>query len=217
MGFMKQFSQSEALRRTMVDSQLRPSGVNAPWVLAAMRDTPREAFVPTQADAAYMDRSISLGHGRWLNPPVAAGQMLTVADVQATDRVLLIGGGTGYLAALVARRVSALTVVEEAGELAALLSANLPDIHLVQGPMVDGAGDNAPYGLILIDGAVGHLPDTLVAQLAEGGRIVTGLSEGPVTRLASGVKRAGQVTLRPVSDMEIAPLSAFALKKEFVF
>ena len=209
--------QSDEMRRNMVDSQLRTSGVNAPWILAAMLATPREAFVANANSAVYMDRAFPLGSGRVLNPPLAAGQMLMVAEPKAADRVLLIGAGTGYLAALLAKRVASLIAVEELTELADSFCANIPNFQLLRGPHNAGAPDDAPFDLIIIDGAIEELPQSLVDQLIDGGRIVTGITDGPVSRLATGIKRGSHLTLRPLADMEIAPLPGFARAKEFVF
>jgi protein-L-isoaspartate(D-aspartate) O-methyltransferase len=217
MGFMKQLPQSEEMRRHMVDSQLRTSGVNTPWTIAAMMATPREAFVPGDASTAYMDRAIPLGSGRMLNPPVAAALMLQSAEVQPDDKVLLVGAGTGYLAALLAPRVTSLVALEESDALADAFKANLPGITLIEGPLSKGASGHAPYDLILIDGGIERLPDALVEQLADGGRVVTGLIEGPVSRLAMGVKRGGHLALRAIADTEIAGLPGFARAKAFVF
>ena len=209
--------QSEEMRRNMVDSQLRTDGVNTPWIIAAMLATPRENFVAGANSAVYMDRSFPLGGGRMMNPPVAAGQMLMVAEPKPMDRVLLIGAGTGYLAALLNRRVMSLIAVEETTELADAFATNLPDMPLLRSAHNAGAPANAPFDLIIIDGAIAELPQTLVDQLADGGQVVTGITDGPVSRLATGVKRGGQITLRMVADMEIAALSGFARAKEFVF
>lgn len=217
MGFMKLLPQSEEMRRNMVDSQLRTSGVNAPWIIAAMLATPREAFVSGANSAVYMDRSFPLGGGRMLNPPLAAGQILMVAEPKATDRVLLIGAGTGYLAALLAKRVALLLAVEESAELADNFAANIPEVQLLRGALNEGAAGSAPFDIIIIDGAIEELPQILADQLAEGGRIVTGVTDGPVSRLATGVKRGNHLKLRPVTDMEIAALPGFAGAKEFVF
>jgi protein-L-isoaspartate(D-aspartate) O-methyltransferase len=164
-----------------------------------------------------MDRSIPLGGGRMLNPPLAAGLMLNVAEPVKSDRVLLVGAGAGYLAALLAAQVGALVAVEEVEALVTMFKANLPSAMLVEGSLAQGAAAHGPYDLILIDGGIEQLPDALVKQLTEGGRIVTGLIEGPVSRLASGLKRSGHVALRPVIDTELAPLPGFARAKEFVF
>ena len=209
--------QSEEMRRNMVDSQLRTSGVNTPWIVAAMLATPREAFVADASSAVYMDRSFPLGGGRMLNPPVAAGQMLMVAEPKPTDRVLLIGAGTGYLAALLVRKVASLVAVEETAVLADNFAASLPDVQLLRSAHNTGAPDNAPFDLIIIDGAINELPQTLTGQLVDGGRVVTGITDGPVSRLATGVKRGSHLALRTVADMEIAALPGFARAKEFVF
>lgn len=214
---MKQIPQSAEMRRIMVDSQLRTNGVNAPWIVAAMLATPREVFVPGDGATAYMDRSIPLGGGRMMNPPLAAGLMLSTAELKASDSVLLIGAGTGYLAALLSPRVTSLVAVEADAALAESFRANLPGIKLVEGPMAAGAPDHAPYDLILIDGAIEQLPEALTQQLAEGGRVVTGVIEGPVSRLAVGVKHGAHLALRPVIDTEVAPLPGFAKTREFVF
>ncbi len=217
MGFMTLLPQSEEMRRNMVDSQLRTSGVNTPWILAAMLAAPREAFVTGDGSSAYMDRSVPLGAGRMLNPPLAAGQMLQLAEIVPHDRVLLVGAGTGYLAALIAGRVKTLVAVEEAAALADQFASNLPMATLVRGPLSAGAPEYAPYTLILIDGSIEILPDALADQLADGGRIVAGTKDGLVTRLSIGIKRGAHLALRPVADMEIAPLPGFDRIKEFVF
>jgi protein-L-isoaspartate(D-aspartate) O-methyltransferase len=217
MIFMMSLPQSEEMRRNMVDSQLRTSGVNAPWIINAMLATAREAFVPGNQNIAYMDRAIPLGDGRMMNPPVAAGQMLTIAEPRQSDHVILIGAGTGYLAALILGRVASLVAVEESTELSAVFRTNLPEVALVEGANAAGAADYGPFDLIIVDGAIEMVPDALIAQLKDGGRIVAGLVEGPVSRLAAGIKHGDHLVLRAVHDMEIAPLPGFAKAKEFVF
>lgn len=187
------------MRRAMVDSQLRTSGVSAPWVIAAMGSVARENFAPaTLRSNAYMDRALPLGEGRTLNPPLATGLMLEAADVAVDDNVLLVGVPRGYVAALLAGRVSSLVTVEGL--------ADLPE-----------AKRKSPFSLILIDGAVEELPDSLLALAQEDARIVTGIAERGVTRLASGHVRDGKVALRPFADTEIAALPGFAHVPEFVF
>lgn len=187
------------MRRAMVDSQLRTSGVTAPWVIAAMGSVARENFAPaTLRSNAYMDRALPLGEGRTLNPPLATGLMLEAADVAVDDNVLLVGVPRGYVAALLAGRVSSLVTIESL--------ADLPE-----------AKRKSPFSLILIDGAVEELPDSLLALAQEDARIVTGIAERGVTRLASGHVRDGKVALRPFADTEIAALPGFAHVPEFVF
>ena len=188
----------EEMRRSMVESQLRTSGVTDLWVLAAMGSIPREDFVPlTHRSTAYMDRSIALDDGSVLNPGVSTALLLQAADVRADDHVLLVGKQDSYVAAILRTRVKALVSVT-ADNVVAAQSA-------------------APYSLMIIDGAAEELPAALVNLAAEGARLVTGSVEGVVTRLAKGYVHKGKIALKSFEDSEIAPLPAFARKPEFVF
>jgi protein-L-isoaspartate(D-aspartate) O-methyltransferase len=188
----------EDMRRSMVDSQLRTSGVTEGWVLAAMGSIAREDFVPvSHQTTAYMDRSLELESGEMLNPPVSTALLLQAADVQADDNVLLIGQADGYVAAILKTRCAHVTTAA---------ADNL-----------GAASANAPYACIIVDGAAEELPDALFALAADGARLVTGIVEGAVTRLAKGYVQNGNVALKSTADSEIAPLPAFARKPEFVF
>lgn len=192
---------SEAARKAMIDSQLRPSGVNDPWVLTAMMRVPRENYVPEALKAsAYIDRAIPLGNGRSLAPPLVHGRMLTEAAPLPIDNTLLVGDANGYLAALLRPLVGSLDTVDPAAA-------------------ASGAGFETGngYRLLMIDGAVEYLPDTLVAALAEHGRVVTGVVERGVTRLAIGRKAAGTVALLPLADLGIPVLPEFAAPKRWSF
>lgn len=189
---------SLAARRAMIDSQLRTSGVNEPWVLTAMMRIPREAYVPESARAAaYIDRAIPLGDGRFLAAPLVHGMMLAEAAPQGGEKVLLVGDGNGYLAALLR-------------PLCAALDALTPD-------KAASARGKGGYDVIVIDGAIERLPAGLSAQLAEGGRMVTGLVERGVTRLATGRMVGGAVSLLPVADLGIPVLPEFAEPKRWSF
>ncbi len=184
-------------RRAMIVSQLRTSGVNEPWVLEAMANVPRENFVPAELrDAAYIDRAVPLGDGRFLGAPLVQGKTLQEAAPKKTDKVLLVGDGEGYLATLLRPLVGTLDAVAPA-------AAGEP-----------GAGE---YDLIVIDGAIEVLPDALSARLAEGGRVVTGLTERSVTRLAAGTKANGVTSLLPLAELGIPVLSEFAAPKRWSF
>lgn len=215
---LMQSAQSETSRRHMVDSQLRTNGVTAAWIIKAMGELPREKFLPAGKEAfAYLDRSVPLGNGRMLNPPLATAEMLQVAEISADDNVLLIGAATGYLAALLAGRVKKLVALESEAELAAAARANVAGLDVVEGELSQGTKKNAPYSLIIVDGAIEQLPSAIEEQLANRGRIVAGLAEGPVRRLAIGTKQGGHVALRAVADIEVAALPGFERAREFVF
>jgi protein-L-isoaspartate(D-aspartate) O-methyltransferase len=188
-----------AARRAMIDSQLRVSGVNDEHVLAAMASVAREDHVPAAARGhAYIDRAIALENGRALPAPLVQGMMLAEADLRSDDQVLVVSSGSGYLAALAARlagRVESIDAAEAAG--------------------LNRGIDN--FSVILIDGAIERLPEGLAAELAEGGRIVTGLVERGVTRLASGRKLGGAVAMVPLAEIGIPVLAEFAAPKTWSF
>ena len=195
---MTQFEMS-APRKAMIDSQLRTSGVNEDFVLARMGAVPREEFVPESArEVAYIDRAIPLGDGNFLAAPLVHGKMLAEAAPKTDDSVLVVESGSAYLTELVRPLVASVetTTAEEAAA---------------------KSSKRKSFSLILVDGAIEDLPDSLVKRLDENGRIVTGTVTRGVTRLASGRKVAGQVVLQPLGEIGIPVLHAFAKKKEWSF
>lgn len=208
------------MRSAMIDSQLRTNDVIDPAVIGAMAVVPREAHVPAAlAGVAYMDRAIALGHGRALNAPLVTGRMLVAAAIRPGVRVLLIGSATGYTARLLALLGAEVHAVEEQDRLMAAAQAAVANdnIHWTHGPLAAGAPDAAPFDRIIVEGAIETLPDALVAQLADGGRLIAARREGAVTRLVEGVKAGGTVALRSFADMDVAPLPGFAAPAGFQF
>lgn len=208
------------MRSAMIDSQLRTNDVIDPAVIGAMAAAPREAHVPAAlASVAYMDRAIALGHGRALNAPLVTGRMLVAAAIRPGLRVLLVGAATGYTAGLLARLGVEVHAVEEQDDLMAAAQAAVANdnIRWIAGPLAAGAPEAAPFDRIIIEGAIEALPDALVAQLADGGRLIAARREGAVTRLVEGVKAGGTVALRSFADMDVAPLPGFAAPAGFQF
>jgi protein-L-isoaspartate(D-aspartate) O-methyltransferase len=211
----------EAMRHAMVASQLRTNNVSDVRVVEAMARVPREDFVPADVRAlAYRDTGVSLGGGRTQNPPMATGRLLTEARIAPGDKVLLIGAAGGYTAAVLARLAGKVVAVESDAALAAHACAALSDIanvELVEGPLGEGDAAGAPYHVIVVDGALEQLPEALIAQLAPGGRMATGLVERGVTRLAAGSKTASGFGLIDFADADSALLPGFARPKSFSF
>ena len=191
-------AESQAARRAMIDSQLRTSGVNEPWVLAAMGSIAREDFVPEpMKSAAYIDRAIPLGNGRSLPAPLVHAMMLREAAPRQHDKVLLIGDGDGYLAALMR-------------PLAGMVDAI--DAETVMAARGDGS-----YTIVLVDGAMEAVPETLASYLSDDGRLVCGLVEKGVTRLAKGRKTGERIALLPLAELGIPTLPQFAAPKRWSF
>lgn len=210
----------EHMRRTMVASQLRTTGVNDPRVIAAMGAVERERFVPAdRAALAYADALVPLGNGRDLNTPMALGKMLTEAAPKREDRCLVIGAATGYAAAVLARLTASVVAVEEDAALAAAAKRALSGtgVKLVEGSLVKGHKAGAPYDLIVIDGAVEFVPEAIVAQLAEDGRLVASIMDNGVSRIAIGRRGGRGFGLAAVLDAASADLPGFAKPRTFTF
>lgn len=208
-------------RKLMVASQLRPSGVNDPRVIAAMATLPRERFVPAdRVGVAYADRPVPLAAGREMNTPVITGRLLTELRLRPSDRALLIGAAAGYGAALLSMLVGHVVAVEESAVLADFARdalAGYADLVLVAGPMTAGHPAGAPYDVILIDGGVDAIPDAIVAQLADGGRLGAGIVDGGVCRLVIGRKSGGAFGYAAFEDGDAVRLPGFARAPAFTF
>lgn len=210
----------EPMRRAMVASQLRTTGVNDPRVVAAMGRVPRERFVPEdRAALAYADAIVPLVGGRGLNPPMALGLLLTEAGLKGDERALVIGAGTGYAAALLAGLVASVTALEEDAELLAFAKRALKgvDVALVKGPLNKGHAKGAPYDFILIDGAVEMVPQAIVDQAAEGGQIAFAALDRGVTRLSIGRVFSGALGATAFADAAAAILPGFERPRSFSF
>ncbi|MDB5669513.1 MAG: protein-L-isoaspartate O-methyltransferase [Alphaproteobacteria bacterium] len=210
----------DQMRRAMIASQLRTTGVNDPAVLAAMGEVARERFVPAErVSLAYADTVVPLKPGRDLNSPMAIGRLLTELAPQRGERALVVAAATGYAAALMVRLTGSVVAVEEDEELlaSARIALSGSGVDLVEGRLVAGAPQGAPYDLILIDGAVEFVPAAILAQLRDGGRLASALLEDGVTRLAIGRKAGQGFGMAAVSDAAAAILPGFAKPRAFTF
>ena len=170
-----------AARNNMVDCQIRPNRVSDPRVLAAMRSLPRELFVPPALAAlAYLDEDLPLGGGRYLVEPLVTARLVQMARLRQGERVLVVGAGTGYGAAVVAACEVHVTALEEDDALMTIalriLPRVAPSVRLVDGRLAAGLPSDGPWDAIIIEGAVRAIPEHYAGQLAPGGRLVTVLA-----------------------------------------
>ena len=199
----------ERARRQMVDAQLIRRGLSDPRVLAAMAELPRHAFVPADwQEQAYADSPLPLGPEQTISQPYIVGLMLEKAELAAGDRVLEVGTGSGYQAALLAELGAETYSIELDPILAAraarsLAAAGYPDVHLRVGDGRAGWPEAAPFAVILVSAAASAVPPALVDQLAEGGRLLIPIGprgENPqeLLRIRKLNGRARRETLIPV-------------------
>lgn len=204
------------MRAAMVDSQLRPEGVADPAVIEAFATVARERFVPEGLrPIAYSDRAIPLVQGRSLTPPAALALLVQALNPVAGERALVIGAGSGYACAILGAMGVDVTALEPSRDLVSMARAN--GLDPVEAELEAGHKAGAPYDCILIDGAVAEVPDAIVAQLAEGGRLAAALADRGVTRLVVGTKTGDAFGLLRFADAAVPVLPGFTQPSAFVF
>ena len=209
-------------RRNMVDSQLRPNRVTNSQLLAVMGELPRERFLPEALRAvAYADDDVPLGNGRYLTEPMVLARLIQALQSVETNRALVVASGRGYGAALLARLVKSVTAVESDRALAATAEQaarelGLANITQIIGPLEQGAIANAPYDIILVEGAVQLVPQAIFDQLADGGRLTTVIAGAPAVAQLF-VKEGGVASGRPLFDAGTPSLPGFAPPPRFTF
>jgi len=201
----------------MVDSQLRPQGVNDPSVIAAMSVVPREKFVPEeQRPLAYIDLAVPLEAGRAMPSASVTGLLLTALAPLRGETALVVGAGTGYAAAVLTEMGVKAVALESSPALVA--AAKKLRVGAIEGALQDGDTRSAPYDFILIDGAVEMIPDALIDQLKDGGRIGGAIvDKGGITRLFVGRKAGGGFGLHSIADSATPALPGFERPRAFTF
>ena len=208
-------------RRIMVDTQVRPSDVTKFPIIDAMLTVPRELYVPDdRREVAYIGENLTLRAGRVILEARTLAKLLDALDIQPDELVLDLGCGLGYSAAVIARLADTVIAVEEdaglASEAARLLSEESVDNALVvTGPLTQGSAKHAPYDVITVQGAIEILPDALVAQLKDCGRIGAIFMDGALGTVKVGFKMDGQLTWRPVFNAAAPLLGGFNKARAF--
>ncbi|MEM7318313.1 MAG: protein-L-isoaspartate O-methyltransferase [Pseudomonadota bacterium] len=215
---MKDF---RARRQIMVNSQVRPADVTKFPIIEAMLNVPRELFVPVRRrEAAYVGDQVDLGNGRVMLEPRTLAKILDALNITAADAVLDIGAGLGYSTAVTARMAELVVAVEEdkdtAEEAAALLmEAGVDNAIVHQAELRDGAEEHGPYDVIMVQGGVEHVPNTILDQLKEGGRIACIFMTGDLGTVKIGRKSAGRMSWRYEFNAGAPVLPGYQSEREF--
>jgi protein-L-isoaspartate(D-aspartate) O-methyltransferase len=210
-----------ARRRTMVDTQVRPSDVTKFPIIEAMLTVPRESFVPQRLrHAAYVGETLQISPERVLLEPRTLAKMLDALDVRDDEMVLSIGAGLGYSSAVIARMSEAVIALESDESLASEAEAALADVGadnvaVVTGDLAAGAAKHGPYDVILIEGGVGRVPSAILDQLKDGGRIACVFMEGALGVCRIGLKVDGNVNWRFSFNASAPVLSGFEVEEDF--
>ncbi len=209
-----------ARRLMMVDTQVRPNDVTKFPIIEAMLSIPREAFVPAgKEEAAYAGETISLGKDRWLLEARNFAKMLDALNIQPNDLVLDVAGGLGYSTAVIARMAEAVVLLETEDYVAQaeanLAAQSVDNAAVIAGDLAQGAAKHGPYDAMVFEAAVEEIPQVILDQLKEGGRVIAIFQTGALGVVRLGVKREGVVYWRDSFNAAAPVLAAF--KKAAVF
>lgn len=199
-------------RERMVADQIAARGVRDERVLAAMRDVPRELFVPQpMRDRAHADGALPVGEGQTISQPYMVALMADAAGIGPDDRVLEVGGGTGYAAAVFARLAREVVAVERIPKLARearkrLIALGAANVRLLDGDGTGGAPEHAPFDAIIVSAAARAVPPALPEQLVEGGRLVIPLGGPDMQELCRFIRRGDALERTDLGAVRFVPL-----------
>ncbi len=216
------FSQA---RQTMVDCQIRPTKVTDEKIIDAFASVPREAFVGrNQRAIAYVDEDLPLPGGRCMMEAMVLARLIQALAVGKDDNVLVVGAATGYGAAIIARLAGSVIAVETRTQMVekaqeTLVSIGTDNAVAIKGRLTEGFANEGPYDAILIEGAVETMPERILEQLGNGGRLVAvWRPEDAAVGVASIWTKAGNEFVRkPLFDAQVPVLDEFRCKRDFVF
>ena len=215
-----------AARTLMVETQIRTEGVTDYRIIRTMAEVPRERFVPSRARPfAYTDIDIAVkddGHTRHMIRPATLARLIQAATIAPGDFVLVVGCGTGYTAAVIANLATSVIALESDEHLAQSAGATLTDLGIgnvavVTGPLEAGYPAEAPYDVIFVDGAVEFVPEALLAQLKEGGRLVAVVGYNRAASATVYTRTDDDIGSRPAFDAFVPALPGFSHPRAFVF
>jgi protein-L-isoaspartate(D-aspartate) O-methyltransferase len=211
-------------RRNMVECQIRTNKVTDQRLIDALAEIPRERFVPkAYRGVAYIDEDVPLGGKRFLMEPMVLARLIQSARVRASDSVLDVGCATGYATAILGRLAAGVVGLERDGAMVAQANQLLTELGIdnaaaIEGSLEAGHPKQAPYDVIVLGGAVDHVPESLTAQLAEGGRLVgVVIDAGGVGRATLVSRIGGVLAQRQVFDAGTHRLPGFERVAGFVF
>ncbi|TKA94131.1 protein-L-isoaspartate O-methyltransferase [Cereibacter changlensis] len=208
-------------RLMMVDTQIRPSDVTKFPIIDALLAVPREVYVPRdRRETAYMSDNLPIGSGRVILEPRTFAKFLDALNIQPGEAVLDLGCGLGYSTAVIARLAEAVVAVEEDETLATeaqrtLSQEGVDNAAVIVGPLAEGAAKHGPYDVIMLEGGVETVPEALLAQLKDGGRIGCLFMEGALGVARIGYRIDGAMTWRSVFNASAPVLTGFALERTF--
>lgn len=212
-----------AARLNMIDGQILPNKVTDQRIIDAMGAVPREEFVPKALrGVAYIDEDLEVAPGRHLMEPMVFSRLLQYAELEESCSVLDVGCATGYSSAVLGRLAGVVVAIEESEELVAraselLAEVGVDNVAVLAGQFDRGLPEQGPYDVIILEGRVPQVPDVILEQLAEGGRLVAVVGDEGPGKAMLFTRTRGLLGNREVFDANIPPLPGFEHQKGFVF
>ncbi len=208
------------MRGKMVEQQLLTRDITDSDVIRAMSEVPRQEFMPEDVrDRAYLDSPQPIGYGQTISQPYIVALMTEELELDADDRVLEVGTGSGYQAAVLAEIVDEVYSMEIVPELADRSNRTLHRLgyrnaHVKNSDGYFGWPDHSPYDAVIITAAVDHIPHPLIQQLADGGRLILPLGSVRYYQTLTVVdKEGGETTTKYVTDVRFVPMTGEALNR----
>lgn len=206
------FDASATERRTMIETQIRKRGVSSPRVLEAMAAVPRHEFVPDRFRGdAYADKPLPIGEGQTISQPFMVAAMTEALELTGSERVLEIGTGSGYQAAVLSMLAREVITVESNTSLALaaqerLTNLGYANVHVHNGDGSAGFSDAAPYDAILVTAGAPGIPHVFASQLREGGRLVIPVGDRENQELVKATMENGKLKSRALFNCKFVPL-----------
>lgn len=205
---------SAAERDAMVERQIESRGIRDPKILEAFRSVPREEFLSEEyRDLAYGDHPLPIEAGQTISQPYIVALMMDAAEIKAGDKVLEVGAGSGYAAAVISRIASKVIAIERKGELVRVAQERMQrlgydNVEIVEGDGTRGRPDDAPFDAIVAAASGSHVPNSWIEQLADGGRIVMPVGEPSwIQKLVKVTKGpAGKLITEDLGGVRFVPL-----------
>lgn len=201
-----------AKRRRMVEQQLKRRGIHDPQVLEAMFTVPRHLFVAaTFQPAAYADSALPIGQGQTISQPYVVALMTEAAQIEPGDKVLEIGTGSGYGAAVASQIAGEVYTIERHEELAEearerLRELRYQNVHVIHSDGSEGWVEEAPYDVIIVTAAAPDLPQPLLDQLADRGRLVAPVGTLACQTMLRAVRRGAEIHRESLAEVRFVPL-----------
>ena len=208
----------------MIDCQLRPNRIKNPLLLDAFHRIPRELFVcPEHQKLSYLDEEVSCGQGRMMLSPLVCAHLIQELELEDTDKVLVVAAGTGYSTALVSRLVGKVCALEENVRLQDVLRKNIAEmqmdnVKLIKGKLAGGSPKNMPFDKILFDAPVQDVPQGIVQQLRDGGKLAAVCEGADGLMEATIFNKIGKTLFnQALFETKGTPLPGFTREEQFVF